>query len=322
MLANRFADHGLALVPLGLDPIREPVRTLDVERYQDMERHFLDVSPSGVRMMNLTASLQLNIDFGPEPARTWQRANAVAPLLAAAFANSPTTDGRRVPTDLSPHAHLGGHRPDSHSPGSAPTQLRGATTSSTLARFLAAPARPSATGWVSRPADDRRSRSSHHHALPTRSTARLPRVPHARRARRTRPSGGDRNRVDADDGPRGRRRRSRSRARTRRPMGAGSRTRDRAERPARDGGRTCSISAHGPFDRATRNWPTRWSRGAGARGLPDPTMSVTGCSAPPSRSDQKPRYVAISSTERRSDTTSFAAKSSNGKPIATVITIS
>ena len=93
MLANRFADHGLALVPLGLDPIREPVRTLDVERYQDMERHFLDVSPSGVRMMNLTASLQLNIDFGPEPARTWQRANAVAPLLAAAFANSPTTDG-------------------------------------------------------------------------------------------------------------------------------------------------------------------------------------------------------------------------------------
>lgn len=93
VLTRRFDDHGLALVPLGLDPIREPVRTLDVARYEAMERYFMKVSPAGVRMMNLTASLQLNIDFGPDPKRSWARAHAIAPVLAAAFANSPTTDG-------------------------------------------------------------------------------------------------------------------------------------------------------------------------------------------------------------------------------------
>ena len=93
VLARRFDEFGLALVPLGLDPIRDPVRTLDVARYEEMERHFLEVSPAGVQMMNLTASLQLNIDFGPDPVRAWLRARALAPVLAAAFANSPTTDG-------------------------------------------------------------------------------------------------------------------------------------------------------------------------------------------------------------------------------------
>lgn len=93
ILANRFAERGLILVPLGLDPIRDPVRTLDIARYEEMERYFTKVSPAGVRMMNLTASLQLNIDFGHDPLRTWERAHSLAPILAAAFANSPTTDG-------------------------------------------------------------------------------------------------------------------------------------------------------------------------------------------------------------------------------------
>jgi len=93
VLAQRFAHHRLALVPLGLDPIRDPIRTLDVARYEAMERYFMDVSPVGVRMMNSTASLQLNVDFGREPRRAWQRAHIAAPVLAAAFANSPTTDG-------------------------------------------------------------------------------------------------------------------------------------------------------------------------------------------------------------------------------------
>ena len=101
VLANRFAEQGLALVPLGLDPIRKPVRTLDVERYEEMERYFMEVSPAGVRMMNLTASLQLNIDFGSDPDTSWERAEVAAPLLAAAFANSPTTDG----TELRPASH-------------------------------------------------------------------------------------------------------------------------------------------------------------------------------------------------------------------------
>ena len=93
VLVERFAAHDLALVPIGLDPIRPARRTLEVARYEAMERHFAAVSPAGLEMMNRTASLQLNIDFGPDPAATWRRAHALAPLLSAAFANSPTTDG-------------------------------------------------------------------------------------------------------------------------------------------------------------------------------------------------------------------------------------
>ena len=93
VLAKRFAAHDLTLVPIGLDPIRPARRTLDVGRYEAMERHFAAVSPAGLEMMNRTASLQLNIDFGPDPDAMWRRAHALAPLLSAAFANSPTTDG-------------------------------------------------------------------------------------------------------------------------------------------------------------------------------------------------------------------------------------
>ncbi|MDX2380960.1 MAG: glutamate-cysteine ligase family protein, partial [Acidimicrobiia bacterium] len=93
VLVDRFARHGLALVNLGYDPIRAPLRTLEVARYIEMDRYFRARSPAGVRMMNATASLQLNVDFGPDPERTWKRAHAIAPVLLAAFANSPTPDG-------------------------------------------------------------------------------------------------------------------------------------------------------------------------------------------------------------------------------------
>jgi glutamate--cysteine ligase len=93
VLVERFAAHGLALLPLGLDPIRSPCRTLDRPRYQAMEQYFSARFPAGLRMMNLTASLQLNIDFGPDPATVWRRAHVIAPVLSAAFANSPTADG-------------------------------------------------------------------------------------------------------------------------------------------------------------------------------------------------------------------------------------
>ncbi len=93
VLVGRFGAAGLVLVPVGLDPVRPPNRTLDLPRYAAMEHHFANRSPEGLKMMNLTASLQLNIDFGPDPTTTWQRAHRLAPVLNAAFANSPTTDG-------------------------------------------------------------------------------------------------------------------------------------------------------------------------------------------------------------------------------------
>lgn len=93
VLVSRLAIHGLVLVPLGLDPIRPAKRTLDVSRYEAMERYFAERTPAGVDMMCRTASVQLNIDFGPRPEATWGLAHQLAPLLSATFANSPTEDG-------------------------------------------------------------------------------------------------------------------------------------------------------------------------------------------------------------------------------------
>lgn len=93
VLIERFDAAALELVPLGLDPIRPPLRTLYVERYAAMESYFARYSPPGIDMMTRTAALQLNIDVGPDPAETWRRAHVIIPLLAATFANSPTTDG-------------------------------------------------------------------------------------------------------------------------------------------------------------------------------------------------------------------------------------
>ncbi|MXW75005.1 MAG: ergothioneine biosynthesis glutamate--cysteine ligase EgtA [Acidimicrobiaceae bacterium] len=93
VLRTRFAEQKLLLVALGLDPFRPPVRTLKQPRYEAMEQFFAARSPTGLKMMNLTASLQLNIDLGPDPERSWRRAQVIAPVLSAAFANSPTIDG-------------------------------------------------------------------------------------------------------------------------------------------------------------------------------------------------------------------------------------
>ena len=93
VLVERFAAQGLSLMSLGLDPIRPAQRTLDQPRYAAMESYFSNRWPAGLVMMTRTASLQLNIDFGPDPAQTWRTAHRMAPLLSATFANSPSTDG-------------------------------------------------------------------------------------------------------------------------------------------------------------------------------------------------------------------------------------
>lgn len=87
-LARRFARRRLALVPLGLDPLRPPVTSLEAPRYVAMERHFRQESPEGVRMMAATAALQLSVDPGSTPLRCWRVLSAAAPLLSAVFANS------------------------------------------------------------------------------------------------------------------------------------------------------------------------------------------------------------------------------------------
>jgi glutamate--cysteine ligase len=82
-----LADAGLVLGAMGLDPLRPPRRQLTEPRYEAMAA-YLGV-PYGITMMCSTASIQVNVDVGDDPARRWARAHALGPVLVAAFANSP-----------------------------------------------------------------------------------------------------------------------------------------------------------------------------------------------------------------------------------------
>ncbi|MFW6040048.1 MAG: glutamate-cysteine ligase family protein [Gemmatimonadota bacterium] len=69
-------------------------------RYREMDRYFSRIGPWGRWMMRLSASQQVNLDFGglDETEARWRTANALTPLLVAAFANSPAVlpDGSLV----------------------------------------------------------------------------------------------------------------------------------------------------------------------------------------------------------------------------------
>ncbi|MEU8382458.1 ergothioneine biosynthesis glutamate--cysteine ligase EgtA [Streptosporangium sp. NPDC048865] len=85
-------DAGLALGGVGLDPLRPARRQLRLPRYEVMAR-FLG-TPYGPLMMCSTASVQVNLDLGDRPAVRWERAHLLGPVLVAAFANSPLSEGR------------------------------------------------------------------------------------------------------------------------------------------------------------------------------------------------------------------------------------
>jgi glutamate--cysteine ligase len=87
-----LADAGLALAGVGLDPVRPPRRQLRLPRYDAMAE-FLG-GPYGSLMMCSTASIQVNLDLGERPGERWERAHLLGPVLTAAFANSPLTEGR------------------------------------------------------------------------------------------------------------------------------------------------------------------------------------------------------------------------------------
>jgi glutamate--cysteine ligase len=96
VVAATLADHGLALVATGVDPVRPPLRQLHQGRYDAMEAFFDRDGPAGRRMMCRTAALQVNIDYGhgEEGARRWRLAQLLGPTLAAAFATSPVAEGQ------------------------------------------------------------------------------------------------------------------------------------------------------------------------------------------------------------------------------------
>ncbi|MBL7501282.1 hypothetical protein I6A84_19955 [Frankia sp. CNm7] len=93
------ARNGIRLVAAGTNPYHccheVPLRVAS-PRYLAMQRLFDATGPDGRRMMRLTASLQVTVDLraGQAGREQWLVANLAGPPLAAAFANSPTLDGR------------------------------------------------------------------------------------------------------------------------------------------------------------------------------------------------------------------------------------
>lgn len=85
-------DAGLTLGGVGLDPLRPARRQLRLPRYEAMARFLGRLY--GSLMMCSTASIQVNLDLGDRPATRWERAHLLGPVLVAAFANSPLSEGR------------------------------------------------------------------------------------------------------------------------------------------------------------------------------------------------------------------------------------
>ena len=94
-----MAQHGIVLLSAGIDPLNSLSTTplqLRTPRYTHMDAYLSALGPAGPRMMRQTASLQLNLDCGPEPLLRWRVVNALAPYLIAIFANSPSYAGERT----------------------------------------------------------------------------------------------------------------------------------------------------------------------------------------------------------------------------------
>jgi glutamate--cysteine ligase len=96
-LRSAFANAGLRLVFLGADPLRSPARINPGARYRAMEEFFAasDSGAAGAAMMTSTASIQLNLDAGPQAgwAARVRLAHALGPTMIAIAANSPMLGG-------------------------------------------------------------------------------------------------------------------------------------------------------------------------------------------------------------------------------------
>jgi glutamate--cysteine ligase len=98
VLRAGFAQAGLGLVLLGADPLRPAKRVNPGDRYRAMERFFIasQTGDAGAAMMTSTASVQVNLDAGPQDgwAARVRLAHALGPTMIAIAANSPLLGGQ------------------------------------------------------------------------------------------------------------------------------------------------------------------------------------------------------------------------------------
>ena len=98
VLRSAFAQAGLGLVLLGADPLRPAKRVNPGDRYRAMERFFIasQTGDAGAAMMTSTASVQVNLDAGPQEgwAARVRLAHALGPTMIAIAANSPLLGGQ------------------------------------------------------------------------------------------------------------------------------------------------------------------------------------------------------------------------------------
>jgi glutamate--cysteine ligase len=98
VLRSAFTSAGLGLVLMGADPLRPPMRVNPGARYRAMEQFFAasQTGVAGAAMMTSTASIQVNLDAGPQAgwAARVRLAHALGPTMIAIAANSPLLDGK------------------------------------------------------------------------------------------------------------------------------------------------------------------------------------------------------------------------------------
>jgi glutamate--cysteine ligase len=98
VLRSAFAKAGLGLVLLGADPLRPAKRVNPGDRYRAMERFFAacQTGAAGAAMMTSTASVQVNLEAGPQAgwAARVRLAHALGPTMVAIAANSPLLGGK------------------------------------------------------------------------------------------------------------------------------------------------------------------------------------------------------------------------------------
>lgn len=95
-LADALRDAGIGLLSVGVEP-RNGLEEVDLQlpgaRYVRLTNFLRSLGTGGERMMRQTASMQVSVDFGPEPLFTWRVLNAMAPYVTAVFASSPVYRG-------------------------------------------------------------------------------------------------------------------------------------------------------------------------------------------------------------------------------------